>query len=299
MAHALVAWAQRLSDLTPTEKFVFCAICDRVDPAQGGYFWVRLSDFVRDDLGGTISESTVRNHIAAIRRKGYIQTDHRGGGPKTRNTRLSRTHYRVLYPSHIAPETAEQFRLPLLTLIAQSDAMIRVKTRPHHGKSEPKLVRPQDESEPKLVRPQDESEPKLVRPQDESEPTSLYKNRRHVTEVATTEGAAAENLSASSFFEDVAKACAAIGVRGVRSSDFDKHRPQLSKFPRQLAFGDARWLADEFKLAVLSGRIDNPQGFLVHLVGDYLNSGGRRFYIEDAPDTWGTHDKPSTDVINF
>ena len=83
MAHSLVSWAQRLPDLTPTERNVFTAICDVVDPMQGGYFYKRLSHFILEDAPFIRTESRLRAHIARIQAKGYMKTERRGGGPKS------------------------------------------------------------------------------------------------------------------------------------------------------------------------------------------------------------------------
>ena len=256
MSYELVSWAQRLPDLTPAQKLIFCAICDRVDPKQGGYFWIRLSDFVADDLGNQMSVSRLRAHIANLAKKGYMKTVHRGGGPQGRNTRRSRTHYRILYPEHIAPQVAEQFRLPLLTLIKRWDAMVPNNRRPaasefepsefeqpsksSPSESEPKLARLPSESEPKLARLPSESEPKLARLPSESEPklarlpsesdtVTLYKNRRHVTEGPTV----SQTASTASDHSDLETLCAVaseIDISGLLPEDIGAIKPALHEY---------------------------------------------------------------------
>ena len=94
-------------------------------------------------------------------------------------------------------------------------------------------------------------------------------------------------LASSSFFEELATACAERGVRGVRPSLFDRLRPKLKTCPVRLTEEQAEWCADEIMYANRRGTIRNPTGLLIHIVKRVLETGETGIYIEDS------------DVINY
>ena len=153
------------------------------------------------------------------------------------------------------------------------------------SKSESKLARIPSKSESKLARIPSKSESKLARIPSKSEDASLY-NRIHVTEGASgaaTEGDAAENLLASTtWFDELATACAERGVRGVRPALFDGLRPKLATCPVRLTQEQAAWCAEEIMYANRRGNIRNPTGLLIHIVKRVLDTGETGIYIEDT-----------------
>ena len=320
MAHALVSWAQRLpryspdcpNGLTMTERQIFTAICDRVDPGQGGYWFDRPDDFIENHAPFVSSKSSLRNHIAALRRKGYMETVHRGGGPKARNTYLSRTHYRILYPESVAPPPPQQFRLPLLTLIKQKDDRFSGRSRSNrarkprragmsspkpvsfpenHGKKEPKLASSHGKKEPKLASSHGKKEPKLASSHGKNRGPSILDQKRDLPEVSLSATApevgapraVAAAAERETFFEDVATACAERGIRGVRSSLFDSRRMRdaIARCPRNLTMEDAEWIADEVRLANRREKLKNPAGFLIEVTCQLLRDGSTQIYIVD------------------
>ena len=251
MGHELVTWVRSLprhtrhepTGLTPAERDIFTVICDRVDPRQGSYWWDRPSEFIAKHAPFIPSEQALRNHIASLRHKGYMETVHRGGGPKARNTRKSRTHYKILHPAHIAPAIFEQFKLPLLTLIKNHDAFhgkfrssgksefsgeSEPKLASISGESEPKLASISGESEPKLASISGESEPKLASISGESDAASLY-NRIHVTEGPTV----SQTASTASDHSDLETLCAVaseIDISGLLPEDIRDIKPALHEY---------------------------------------------------------------------
>ena len=85
MTYELVQWAQRYPGLTGKQRVVLMAMCDKVDPAQGGFFFKRLAMFHVEDLPDFPSLRSIRKHIASLIDKGALVLTHHGGGRRERH----------------------------------------------------------------------------------------------------------------------------------------------------------------------------------------------------------------------
>ena len=138
MGRELVQWAKTQTGLTGKERLILEAVCDKVDPKQGGYFFKRLSDFWVDDVPYFNSLRAVRTHINSLCKKGKLILAHRGAGPRGWNSRLSRSNYYV-NAGDLVPPMDEQSKMPLLTLIKSWDESrrpsYRSQNRPRFNKN--------------------------------------------------------------------------------------------------------------------------------------------------------------------
>ena len=318
MGRDLTKWAAQQNFLPKGDYQVLLAM-GMVAHDDHGQFFAHPIWFLEEyhSVHGISNHSTLKNHYASLGRRGCIGRIRKGNGRNPRK-KGSATLYQLLAYGVLPAEAFAQYEEAVQRrgdpsphraqgrMLAKG-ALEATSTAPRQDFLGSQEVRSrQDFLESQEVRSrQDFLESQEVRSrQDFLEPGSplqtglpkVHDGHVYNDHVAATATDAAD--SQSDFFVEVATACAGIGVHGVRASDFGRLRPTLQTFPRQFDTGDAQWLADEFKLAVRSGRIHNPTGFLVHLVGEYLKSGGTRFYVEDTPDTWGTHSRPDS-VINF
>ena len=287
MGSKLARWAVKQPDLSRLRKTkdVLVAMCLAADDKHG-QFWGHPDWFLAEYLPDIRTRSSLRDHQKILADLGLI-------GRIRKGNRHTHTKYQVLAYGEMSADVFSEYEK------AAAERGDKHQSREHIGSTPDILTPPDVGSVPDILTPPDVgSIPDILTPQMSAlHPTSHDKPNYKKPDAATN--LSADAAASSDFFEDIAKACSGIGVHGVRGNSFSQLHRDLSEFPRQLGPDDSRWIADEFKLAVQSGRIQNPPGFLVHLVRDYLKSGGRRFYIEDTPDTWGTHDRPGDKAINF
>ena len=301
MGSRLMSWALNQKGLTPKEQIVLTSMC-KVAHDNHGRFWKNVHTFLDEDVPCIDTHSALRNHLASLSERGLIGRIRKGNG-KNRTKRGSQTEYQILAREALRAEEFVEFekiearrprRKPplqgkLRTFVSMDGGTSDIQ------ESQNRTSKKSDVQDSRMSSPADVQDSRMSGEADiqGSRPLYMTTNRHDYQEATALKAAASE----SDFFQDVAKACASIGVHGVFPSDFQKLRPKLKGIRRRLDFDDAKWIADDFKLASRVKKV--RKGLLIHIVSQFLEHGGDHFFVEDTPDTWGTHDKPSSDVINF
>ena len=75
MGYQLSQFAETVEGLTGQQRVVFAAMC-KVTDDRHGFFWMDADRFRAEYLPHIKSNSTLRNHISAIIRAGYVRKVH-------------------------------------------------------------------------------------------------------------------------------------------------------------------------------------------------------------------------------
>ena len=126
MGYQLSQFAETVEGLTGQQRVVFAAMC-KVTDDRHGFFWMDADRFRAEYLPHIKSNSTLRNHISAIIRAGYVRKVHQGAGPRNgrgqrRQGRAAFTQYFIDAPG-ITPDLPRQYRMPTLVLMAPAEEL--------------------------------------------------------------------------------------------------------------------------------------------------------------------------------
>ena len=298
----LTKWAAQQNDLPKRDYQVLLAM-GMVAHDDHGQFFANPAWFMKEyySVHGISNHSTLKNHYASLVRRGCIGRIRKGNGrnPKRKG---SATLYQLLAYGWLPAKAFVKFeeairkrgnpsppraqgKLPILTIEApasqsRQDLQAPQEVLPRQDLQAPQEVLPrQDLQAPQEVLPrQDLQAPQEVLPK--TGPPKIHDD--HVIndkDAATTKVAAASPQS--SFFDELASACAERGVRGIRPALFEGLRAALSRCPVQLTDAHADWCADEIMYANRRGRIRNPAGYLIRIVERVLKDGQIGVYIDD------------------
>ena len=126
MGYQLSQFAETVEGLTGQQRVVFAAMC-KVTDDRHGFFWMDADRFRTEHLPHIKSNSTLRNHISALIRAGYVRKVHQGAGPrngrgKRRQGRATFTQYFIDAPG-ITPDLPRQYRMPTLVLMTPAEEL--------------------------------------------------------------------------------------------------------------------------------------------------------------------------------
>ena len=174
MGYQLSQFAETVEGLTGQQRVVFAAMC-KVTDDRHGFFWMDSDRFRAEHLPHIKSNSTLRNHISALIRAGYVRKVHQGAGPRNgrgqrRQGRAAFTQYFIDAPG-ITPDLPRQYRMPTLVLMTPAEDLPALFQNWDRSRSDDGLttqstspVRKQDKS--RSANGQDTQDTKLVRKQD-------------------------------------------------------------------------------------------------------------------------------------
>ena len=126
MGYQLSQFAETVEGLTGQQRVVFAAMC-KVTDDRHGFFWMDSDRFRAEHLPHIKSNSTLRNHISALIRAGYVRKVHQGAGPRNgrgqrRQGRAAFTQYFIDAPG-ITPDLPRQYRMPTLVLMTPAEEL--------------------------------------------------------------------------------------------------------------------------------------------------------------------------------
>ena len=193
MGYQLSQFAETVEGLTGQQRVVFAAMC-KVTDDRHGFFWMDAGRFRTEHLPHIKSNSTLRNHISALIRAGYVRKVHQGAGPrngrgKRRQGRAAFTQYFIDAPG-ITPDLPRQYRMPTLVLMTPAEELPALfenwdRSRSDDGlytqSASPVLKQDKSRDEPDKSRSptaQDTQDTRLVRQQD--------KKRQNLSEIRTS-----------------------------------------------------------------------------------------------------------------
>ena len=174
MGYQLSKFAETVEGLTGQQRVVFAAMC-KVTDDRHGFFWMDSDRFRAEHLPHIKSNSTLRNHISALIRAGYVRKVHQGAGPRNgrgqrRQGRAAFTQYFIDAPG-ITPDLPRQYRMPTLVLMTPAEELPALFENWDRSRSDDGLttqntrfVRKQDKYRSPAT--QDTHDTKLVRKQD-------------------------------------------------------------------------------------------------------------------------------------